>query len=100
MCCGIAAEAEFFLGMYHVTHEPTYLEAAKKGTERVLAKGTRDENGMRWVQAEHRVKPELRVAQTGYMQGASGIGIWLMHAAASGANDGKAIVLPDNPFPY
>ncbi len=100
MCCGIAAEAEFFLGMYHVTHDATYLEAATKGTARVLAKGTRDDKGLRWVQAEHRVKPELRLAQTGYMQGASGLGIWLMHAGASSTNDGKAIVLPDNPFPY
>jgi hypothetical protein len=57
----------------------------------------RDDRGVRWVQAEHRVKPELRVAQTGYMQGASGIGMWLLHVSDPTR---QAIVLPDNPFPF
>ena len=39
--------------------------------------------GLRWVQAEHRVRPELLVAQTGYMQGAAGIGMWLLRLDAA-----------------
>jgi lantibiotic modifying enzyme len=100
MCCGVAAEAEFFLDLHRVTHDATYMELSKKATEYLLRKASRDETGVRWVQAEHRVKPELRVAQTGYMQGASGIGIWLLHARAAAAGIRPHIVFPDNPFEF
>ena len=53
---------------------------------------------MRWVQAEHRVRPELLVAQTGYMQGAAGIGIWLLHLDAFDRGKKSWIRLPDSPF--
>jgi lantibiotic modifying enzyme len=96
-CCGVAAEGAFFLAMHRITGEQQYLELATKATTYLLSKAVRDDRGVRWVQAEHRVKPELRVAQTGYMQGASGIGMWLLHVS-NPAKD--AIVLPDNPFPF
>jgi len=98
-CCGVVAEAQFFRGLYRVTHDASYLEASKQATEYVLSKATRDERGVRWVQAEHRVKPELRLAQTGYMQGASGIGMWLLYADAA-RRQKTTIVLPDDPFSY
>ena len=64
----------------------------------LLSKATRDRSGMRWVQAEHRVKPELLVAQTGYMQGAAGIGTLLLHLAEFEQGKQPALRLPDNPF--
>jgi hypothetical protein len=48
------------------------MEFAGKMTADLMSRATRDDNGLRWVQAEHRVRPELLVAQTGYMQGAAG----------------------------
>jgi len=61
----------------------------------------RESHGYRWVQVETRVRPDIAVAQTGYMQGASGIGMWLLHfdTALSGARL-PIITFPDNPFSY
>ncbi len=101
VCCGSAGVAEFFLNLHRVTGAPKYLEFSKRVTAQLLAKGTRDEAGLRWTQAEHRVKPELLIAQTGYNQGAAGIGIWLLHLDAfqQGRQGKKAwITLPDSPF--
>ena len=77
-CCGSAGVAEFFLSLYRITHEREHLDFAKRVTANLLERATRDAGGMKWVQAEHRIKPELLVAQTGYMQGAAGIGMLLL----------------------
>jgi len=53
---------------------------------------------VRWIQAEHRVKPELLVAQTGYMQGAAGIGMLFLHLDALERGRKASIVFPDSPF--
>lgn len=52
--------------------------------------------GRVWSQAEHRVRPKFLQRQTGYMQGAAGIGSFLLNAAAAqqGRSDIK-ISLPD-----
>ena len=101
VCCGVAAEAEFLLGMYAATGESPYLAAANQASTYLVSKATRDATGARWVQAENRIDPDGRVAQTGYMQGASGIGMWLLHLSqAAERRQGRAITLPDNPFAY
>jgi hypothetical protein len=53
---------------------PTYRDAAIDAAKWIHAARieTPGGKGLRWVQAEHRVRPELLVAQTGYMQGAAG----------------------------
>jgi lantibiotic modifying enzyme len=100
-CCGVTAQSEFFLDMYKITHEKEYLDLARKGTDRLLAAATKDDKGARWVQAEHRVKSDLLQAQTGYMQGASGVGMWLLHMGAFTAGRKEpTLTFPDNPFPY
>ncbi|HZQ93330.1 MAG TPA: lanthionine synthetase LanC family protein [Terriglobales bacterium] len=101
VCCGVTAQAQFYLSLYEATKEKKYLDLARQMSDLLLKKATRDDRGVRWVQAEHRVKPDLLVAQTGLMQGASGIGMWLLHFSAF--QDGKhlpVMKLPDNPFTY
>jgi lantibiotic modifying enzyme len=98
VCCGSAGVAEFFLNLHRVTLNSKYLDYAKRVTAQILAKGTRDESGLRWVQAEHRIKPELLIAQTGYNQGAAGIGMWLLHLDAFQNGKKSWISLPDSPF--
>jgi lantibiotic modifying enzyme len=101
MCCGTAGQSQFFLDMYAVTKDRQYLELAKKTSDRLWGQFQQDNDGIRWVQAETRVKPEVEIAQTGFMQGASGIGMELLHlTAAIRGNTTRAIVFPDNPFPY
>jgi lantibiotic modifying enzyme len=97
-CCGSAGVAQFSLDLYGVAPHPEFLDFAKRMTADLLARGTRDEKGLRWVQAEHRVRPELLVAQTGYMQGAAGIGMWLLRL--DGAERGRTpfVRFPDTPF--
>lgn len=97
-CCGSAGVGQFFLDLHRTRASPTYLGFAKRMTEDLLKRGTRDEQGLRWVQAEHRVQPKLLVAQTGYMQGAAGIGMWLLRL--DGAENGREnfVRFPDTPF--
>ncbi len=98
-CCGSAGVAEFALAMHAVTGDEHHLELARRLADDVIARGIRQGEGTSWPQAEHRVQPELIVAQTGFMQGAAGIGVMLLHLDA--ALDGRppaAIALPDSPF--
>lgn len=98
---GITGESEYLFNVYRVTHNRKWLDAAKAGTNRLLALADRSHGGYRWVQVETFVRPDFAVAQTGYFQGAAGIGLWLLHFGS--ALQGKhlpTITLPDNPFPY
>lgn len=97
-CCGSAGVAEFFLSLYQITRDRAYLAFSKRVTEQLRAKGTSDRNTVRWIQAEHRVKPELLVAQTGYMQGAAGIGMLFLHLDALERGRKASIIFPDSPF--
>ena len=97
-CCGNAGVAEFFLDLHRLRGDAGYLAFARRNADDLLVRATADEKGMRWVQAEHRVRPELLVAQTGFMQGAAGMGTMLLHLDAAIEGRKPAIVLPDNPF--
>jgi lantibiotic modifying enzyme len=97
-CCGSAGVGQFFLDLHATRANPTYLAFAKRMTGDLLNRGTRDERGLRWVQAEHRTQPKLLVAQTGYMQGAAGIGMWLLRLDAAERGRGNFVRFPDTPF--
>jgi lantibiotic modifying enzyme len=97
-CCGSAGVGEFFLSLYQITGDKNYLNFTKRVTNDLLAKATPEKDGVKWIQAEHRTKPELLVAQTGFMQGASGIGLFLLRLDALERNKKTAIRFPDTPF--
>jgi hypothetical protein len=84
--------------MYQVTGDKMYVDFAKRVTADLLQRGTREGDGLKWIQSEHRVKPDLLIAQTGLMQGASGIGLWLLHLDEFDHGKKAAITLPDSPF--
>jgi lantibiotic modifying enzyme len=98
VCCGNAGVAEFMLGLGQATNRPEYVAFARRVTENLLQRATREGGGLRWIQAEHRTRPELLVAQTGYMQGAAGVGVWLLRLDAAEAGRRLALRLPDTPF--
>jgi lantibiotic modifying enzyme len=98
-CCGSAGVAQFFLDLHAATHERRYLEFAERMTADLMTRATHDDVGTRWVQAEHRVRPELLVAQTGYMQGAAGIGMWLLRLDAAQRGRAPFVRFPDTPWP-
>jgi len=97
-CCGSAGVAEFFLNLYRIQRKPEYLDFARHLTSDLLKRGTRDDAGLRWVHAEHRTRPKLLFAQTNLMQGAAGIGLWLLHLDYFEQGKKQRIVLPDCPF--
>lgn len=97
-CCGTAGVAAFFLELYQLFGDKTYLEFAQHLTADLMGRGTKEGNGIKWLQAEHRRRPELLQAQTGYMQGAAGIGIWLLQIYEFDRKMNMVTKLPENPF--
>ena len=97
-CCGSASVADFFLSYHEATDDAEALAFARTMTDEILATATRDAAGTRWVHAEHRVQPDNLVAQTGWMQGAAGIGAWLLRLDGFEQGRPLRIVLPDTPF--
>ena len=71
----------------------------EKGQDDLLNRSTIEGGGERWVQAENRVSPADTTAQTGWMQGAAGVGAMLLHldAATLGDRRKNAVVFPDTP---
>ncbi len=98
ICCGLAGVGEFFLDLYKELGDKTNLDFSKRVASRLLAKATLEDGRMFWVQAEHRTRPDYLFAQTGYMQGAAGIGIFLLRLAALDKAHPQRIVFPDTPF--
>jgi len=109
-CCGTAGVAELLLDLSGRSDGAPHLEFARRLGHDLIRRGelvelssTRNgerQLGRRWVQAEHRVRPELLQAQSGYMQGAAGIGMLLLHlhAREPGVEGRGRIRLPDDPF--
>jgi lantibiotic modifying enzyme len=97
-CCGSAGVADFFLELYKVTRDRQYLDYTRRVTADLLKRSTREGNGMKWIQAEHRIKPDLLIAQTGYMQGAAGIGMLLLKFDNFERGKKEEIIFPDSPF--
>jgi lantibiotic modifying enzyme len=98
-CCGSAGVAQFFLDLYGATKDRRYLDFAVRMTADLLARATRDGSGTRWVQAENRTQPDNLVAQTGYMQGAAGIGTWLLRLDGAQHQRPAFVRFPDSPWP-
>ncbi len=97
-CCGSAGVAEFFMHLHKLTGSKEYLAFSERTTAQLLAAGTRDATGLYWVHAEHRVRPKETAAQTGWMQGASGIGAWLLRLDAYQQKRESPLKFPDVPF--
>ncbi len=96
-CCGNCGVSEFFIAMHRRNRDAGHLAYAEEIGHDTLARTTAEGDGFKWVQAEHRVRPELLVAQTGLMQGAAGVGLAMLHL--DGAREGRAplVRLPDDP---
>lgn len=97
-CCGNVGVGQYFLDIaraYPDLSDDTYVLRVADDT---LRRATGDGAGLRWVQAEHRVQPENLVAQTGFMQGAAGVGTFFLRLDAVERGAAWPLVLPDSPF--
>jgi lantibiotic modifying enzyme len=97
-CCGNSGVQEYALAMHRRTREARWLELARRCAADTMRRATADGDGLKWVQAEHRVQPQLLVAQTGLMQGAAGVGLAMLHLDAAERGKPRVIVLPDDPW--
>ena len=100
VCCGSAGVADFFLNLHRDFERKDYIDFARHLTNDLLTRTTITDSGMKWIQAEHRTRPEFLQAQTGLMQGAAGIGLWLLRLDAFDQNFVPQIIFPDDPFPF
>jgi hypothetical protein len=57
-----------------------------------------DAAGLRWLQAENRVSPDSLVAQTGFMQGAAGVGTFFLQLDAFARGEKWLTPWPDTPW--
>ncbi|MHC5070964.1 MAG: lanthionine synthetase LanC family protein [Planctomycetota bacterium] len=97
-CCGSAGVAEFFMSMYRLFGQKEYLEFCRRLATDLLVRAMPEQDKLKWIQAEQRVKPHLLVAQTGYLQGAAGIGACFLHLDSLERGGDAGISLPDSPF--
>lgn len=84
-CCGDAGLGDSALAMWQATGDDGYLDLAIACADVVANQSSIGVDGRWWMQAEHRARPKFTQAQTGYMQGAAGIGSFLVHMATSSA---------------
>lgn len=103
-CCGNAGVGDFLLALDRLRGEQRYRPLVERLAQDLLSRATPVPNGLhpapglKWVQAEHRVQPDLLLAQTGLMQGASGIGLFFLRLDAFDRGASPGIELPDSPF--
>ena len=97
-CCGTAGIAEFCLELHQISKHLAYLAFAERLAANLIERATPESGGLKWLQAEHRSKPKELVAQTGYMQGAAGVGMCLLRFDAFKRGKQSGNRLPDSPF--
>ena len=96
-CCGNTGVGEFFISLQRREPKPEYQAMIDRVRADTVARATSEGDGFKWVQAENRESPEDLVPQTGYMQGAAGIGSFYLHADALAKGRETAIIWPDAP---
>lgn len=100
-CCGDAGLGDFALLTWEATGDQQWLDLAHACAEVLLSVssssplGSGGLTGRWWVQAEHRARPEFLQAQTGYMQGAAGIGSFFVHLATASSPTPVRVRFPD-----
>jgi lantibiotic modifying enzyme len=98
-CCGNSGVGEYFLTLNRVMPSAEYSAMVRRVADDTLRRATADGGGLKWVQAENRIQPDVVIAQTGFMQGAAGVGTFFLHkdAAARGSR-ARPDEWPDTPF--
>lgn len=97
-CCGDAGLGDYALSLHRATGRDEYLDLARRIEAAIIAASDLSEGQRSWAQAEHRSRPDFLEVQTGYMQGAAGIGSFLLHLATIDEVVGSKLSWPDSPF--
>jgi hypothetical protein len=121
-CCGDAGMGDFFLALDGIAasggpagealvgkaviqdaaefarHLGSYIVGEGSLSQSEANEGPRGEGGINWPQAEHRTRPDFIQAQTGWMQGAAGVGAFFLHLDGLAKGRKARITLPDSPW--
>ncbi len=97
-CCCDAGIGDHAVNMYRRTGDTRYLDLAQRVAAELIRRSDGGDAGRAWPQAEHRTQPDFIQAQTGYMQGAAGIGSFFVHLATTLRGEPVKIQFPDSPF--
>jgi lantibiotic modifying enzyme len=97
-CCGDAGAGDFFLALGNAKRSDADLAFARRLGDYLRGEATLEAGASRWIQAENRTQPEKVVAQTGWMQGAAGVGAFFLHLDGMEKGRKARIVLPDSPW--
>ena len=100
-CCGAAGIGQYCIDLTR-HYKPVAAAAIDALRQRVPAhltsRATDDATGLRWVQAENRTQPENLIAQTGFMQGAAGVGMFFLSLDAYARKSPGPSQWPDSPW--
>jgi lantibiotic modifying enzyme len=98
-CCGDAGVGDFYLALHALDGESGHDRMAWRVGEYLVARSEETDEGARWVQAEHRTRPDYVMPQTGWMQGAAGVGAFFLHLDGLERDRTDRVVFPDSPWP-
>ena len=102
-CCGDAGIGDYALYLYDETKDERYLAFANRIAKHLVSaehSSASADQSISWAQAEHRSRPDFTERQTGYMQGAAGIGSFLLHLHSVIQGTPCKLAMPDSPFSY
>ena len=100
-CCGNVGIGQFMIDLARRPQElPNVSTRALQNRvlENTMARAIDDRDGLRWRQAENRTQPDNLVAQTGFMQGAAGVGTFLLQLDAFSRGEPWPAPWPDTPW--
>lgn len=97
-CCCDAGIGDHAVNMWRATQNDFYLDLARRVATELVKRSVGDDTVCAWPQAEHRSQPEFIQTQTGYMQGAAGVGSFFLHLATSLKGTPVKISFPESPF--
>lgn len=97
-CCGTAGVGEYFLQLYKQKQKPEYLLFARHMAEFTRSKAVEEAGGLKFPHAENNRERDVVYAQTGYMTGAAGIGMFFLHLYEHEKGIERKVIFPDDPF--
>ena len=97
-CCCDAGIGDHAVNMFRLTADEFYRDLALRVAAELVRRAEHKADTYCWPQAEHRTQPDFIQAQTGYMQGAAGVGSFFVHLATTLSGDPVKIQFPDSPF--
>jgi lantibiotic modifying enzyme len=97
-CCGNVGIGQYAVDLARNYRLSSFDSLRDRVVKNTMSRATDDVSGLRWVQAENRVSPQNLVAQTGFMQGAAGVGTFLLQLDALSRGEGWPTPWPDTPW--